>query len=215
MDPWRQPPNTNGMTPEEVMALGFQNLMDDRDSIANARESLDDLFSTPANLPQQPPSAPAPGPSQQPFMNGWHNAPRGRGVQYQVSSSLSVCLDNPLINDSHMGSTPLQVHKIPATVAAMLDVDLREILAMVAIADVGSGAVVPASEVKLPPAFVALVADQVAIATTINPGSHRISTTASCRVKKIERGSRMAAEDNGESQWRSESFSAHYESEKV
>ncbi|KAL8675173.1 MAG: hypothetical protein Q9168_000426 [Polycauliona sp. 1 TL-2023] len=102
MNPWREPPVSEGMTTAELVAMIGRNINDDRQNIEHARDSLNDLFAPQANLPQQqqPPPPPAPAP---PMVNGWHLAPAragprpqalrgsgagGRGFQYQVSSSL-------------------------------------------------------------------------------------------------------------------------------
>lgn len=74
MDAWREPPITEDMTREQLMAMIGRDINDERADVIEAHQSLEALLTAPpTTLPQPlpPPLAPVP----QPELNGLTNGP--------------------------------------------------------------------------------------------------------------------------------------------
>lgn len=75
MDAWREPPITEDMTREQLVAMIGRGMNDDRADVIEAHQSLEDLISAPTTLFQSLPAPLAPLPRPQPEMNGLTNGP--------------------------------------------------------------------------------------------------------------------------------------------
>ncbi|KAL8843879.1 MAG: hypothetical protein Q9205_005035 [Flavoplaca limonia] len=183
MDAWREPPITEDMTREQLVAMIGRNINDDRADVIETHQSLEDLLTAPTTLLQPLPAPLAPLPRPQTETNGLTNGPAvqgapppqlsggyepdGRAVQNLVSNSPHGCLNLPLINGSQTGFCPMDLHRIAETGAAMVAVGLE--------------ATVESSEASIPVVPVAPVADLVVASTILNLGSPHNYGTAICR----------------------------------
>ncbi|KAL8879538.1 MAG: hypothetical protein Q9198_002869 [Flavoplaca austrocitrina] len=85
MDAWREPPITEDMTREQLVAMIGRNINDDRADVIEAHQSLEDLLTAPTTLLQPLPAPLAPLPRPQTETNRLTNGP----VQGAPPSQLS------------------------------------------------------------------------------------------------------------------------------
>ncbi len=75
MDAWREPPITEDMTREQLVAMIGRNINDDRADVIEAHQSLEDLLTAPTTLLQPLPAPLAPLPRPQTETNRLTNGP--------------------------------------------------------------------------------------------------------------------------------------------